>query len=453
MGETAINYNPKRKKSKRKGGFKYANPSNPIPAQLENSKDLEAFFRANKGRYIPYSGSDEVNSHTLQHVLSSLPRLSPTLGGVLGRIKSFSLGGKIDIIKRIDPVFNLEADTTVGIDEKMLYHEFLIENIKWHGVDGQEVNLRTFGEYLFDSLNETGDAFVEVAMAETLGLKSVSVHIHKNHHCLYRFTPKGQIRHVAISPKWDLSYTNRYPPELLPVHPNYIKDNGVSRTMLHVKNGNYAWYGRPKWIEAFQSAFLEFKNLDYKLKETDTRFVGTALIEVEDNDPSYTGSLNDYAKEDGYDTFADQLSDSFTAEGDNPMPFMFMTRGYKSGAAFVKQFKSNTNESWFESTGESIEKDILRANEWSSRLIGDSISGGLSNDIFISELKSMGIPTMKTWQGKLDSIIDTIHSDALNFLGNTEFGKYATKFTSPFAGELERLANQETSTKEQDNDE
>ncbi len=246
-------YSPKTGYSVRRE-VRFSSPENPLPAQIEDRNTLKEFFTRYGNVFVPYSGTDQHTSHTLLYFLYNLPDLSPTLGAVIERIKRYSFGGKVEIIRRLDPVFNIETPQDVQPVEKLNFYNFVKDNIKFYGVDGNQINVREFAMQVWLDRKKTGNAYVEMVFTETLGVKGVSVHIHKATHCLYLLTEKGEQKYVGISPVWDNNYILRYKPGVLPIYPGTIEDNGVTRTVIHLKNGNYVWYGRNDWMGCLQSA-------------------------------------------------------------------------------------------------------------------------------------------------------------------------------------------------------
>ena len=90
------------------------------------------------------------------------------------------------------------------------------------------------------------------------------------------------------------------------------------------------------------SQFQEFQNRDYKNKTTSSQFVGSGLIEIEDDDFSKMRNEDIESQAKGFDNIASRIDKNFTMKSDSPQSFILMSRPYGSKQAFVHQFKPNT---------------------------------------------------------------------------------------------------------------
>lgn len=431
-------YSPKTATTLRKE-FRFANPENPLPGQIEDRNELKEFFTQYKNVFIPYSGNDQTTSHTLLYFLYSLPDLSPTLGAVIGRIKRYSFGGKVEIVRRLDPVFNIENTSEVSEREKLSFYDFIKSNIKFHGSDGQEFNVRDFASETWLDYKKTGNAYVELVFTETLGEKSVAVHLHKSTHCLYLLTDKGQQKYIGISAKWDNAYISKYPPDIVPIYPGVIEKDGVKRTVVHLKNGNHVWYGRNDWMGCLQSAYNEFQNLDYRIKQTQSGFVGSGIIEYEEDNPEATYKGDD----DSTGNIANDIDNNFTSRSDDPQTFVMLTRPYGARPMSFHQVAPNTDAEWVKTTGAENRKDIIVANQWSERLMGESSASGFSANVFLDEFKVIGKPIVKANQEITNDLLNIVVMEASKYLEVSEFDNLSLAVSSPYKELLEKLENAE----------
>ena len=159
--------------------LKFENVSSPIPAQIADREDAKLFFETYRNVFVPYAGTSQSTSHALLSLLYALRENSPTKGSVLERIKSYSLGGDVEIINKTDSVFNLSEEeiVDVSLESKKAFREAL-KNIKWYGQDERETDVRTFSCYNYDDYDVCGDVYLEIVLSDTLGVKSSKVYSH-----------------------------------------------------------------------------------------------------------------------------------------------------------------------------------------------------------------------------------------------------------------------------------
>jgi len=379
-------------RAKRKA-FRFDKPANPIPAQVQDAGEFKKFFGKYQDVFIPYAGTDNGSAHSLLAFLIALKDLSSTKSAVLS--------------------------------------------------DEQKTDLRSFGWMMLDNLDSCGNAWIEIVKGETLGKKSFKCFMHDPRHCLYIATEKEEPRAVAVSPIWREDYLLKNGFQVLPTYPNWIEENGISRTMLHVKTGNYLWYGRPRDVGSMMYQFFEFQNADYLTKVTAGMFMGQALIETEGDNPEAPAIDDEESQNAGFEDFADQFEHSYTNVGDKPMSVIITERPYGSRPAYVFQFDPNTNQDWFKVTGEEAEKNILKANNWPRRFTGMDAATGISTNIFLDEFEIHAATTIKDEQELISTPINhIILKEAVEFFEAPEMFDYSVKFSSPFSRMLkERKKN------------
>ncbi|MCB0595422.1 MAG: hypothetical protein KDD28_15125 [Phaeodactylibacter sp.] len=426
-------YNPKQGYRRRAGSYRFAEPSSPIPAQVEDVKDIREFFGKYKDVYVPYAGTDKHTSHSLQAFLNSLLELSPTHGACADKIQKLCFGGKVDFVRRLDPVYNLEGDPEVSAAEKLRFYEF-VKKLKAFDSSGQEINLRRLAKNNYWSLAGDGNYFIELQRSVVAGMPQFSAIIRKNEHCLYLATDTGQQRWLAVSPIWREDYILRYPPQYVPLYPLWAREaDGFERTMIHVKNGEKWWYGRPATIGALLDKYYEFQASDYKSKQTAAAFIGQVFIEVEDTDPQYDMG-DESAMQDGYDSLAEQFEQNHTNRAERPQTVVLSTRPFGSKQAFVFQFSPNTNENWYKVTQEVAETNIIKAHGVSRRIMGMDVAAGLNTNAYLEEFEILSATTFRDIQETISEPINNIIlAEAALHFGQQDMLEYSLQFNSPFS--------------------
>lgn len=435
-------YNPKRDGRRRTNQLWFAEPPSPIPAQIEDSGDLRQFFSNYKDYLIPYAGTDQYTSHALQSFLISLCELSPTKAAVLKSQTSHAFGGKIDIVEKKDPVYELGERREITPSEKQAFYEFA-KQIIVSGAGNKRIDFRTLAQYQFHDFKASGDYWFELVRTETIGVRSFRVHTHNPTHCIYIATEAMEQRKAAISPFWTHDYILRYRPRVLPVSTQdkmvwLDEGDGVQRTLVHIKNGNNTWYGRPDDLASMLDQFFEFQNSDYKNKQTASQFIGQAFIEVEDANPEY--AIGDPgAEEDGFDTLSQQFEENYTNRGVRPQRVILSTRPYGTKEAFVFQFSPNTNENWFDKTEQIAERNIIKANSWSKHLLDLDTSNGFSTNVYLDVFEIFSATVIEDYEHMISGPINNIIlKEAAEWLDREEMMQYSFDYTSPFMRMLQK---------------
>mgnify|MGYP001438093724 CR=1 FL=1 len=436
-------YNPKTGFKRRASSFRFATPSSPIAAQIEDVKETLEFFKNYRDYFLPYSGTESASSHALQAFLISLLELSPTHNACASKIQSFCFGGKVDIVRRMDPVYNLETnEDDVSAADKLAFYEFL-KSIDVFDSSGQRVSFRRLAKNNYWSITGDGNYWIELQKFTIAGVPKFSAVIHRNTNCLYIATEPGAQRWVAVSPIWREDYLVKYPPLYLPLYPAWnVQQDGLMRTMVHVKNGDYPWYGRPSTIGALLDEYYEFQASDYKSKSTANAFIGQVFIEVEDADPQYDMG-DESAAIDGYDGLAEQFAANHTNKAENPQTVVLSSRPYGSTPAYVFQFSPNTNEGWYEKTQDIAERNIIKAHQISRRILGLDVSAGMNTNAYLEEFEILSATVFNDIQETIgETINNIILAEAALHFGQEALLDFSLKFNSPFSEMLnERKEN------------
>lgn len=425
-------YNPKSQTARRSRDYWFAEPPSPIPAQVEDAGEIREFFAGYNGVVVPYAGTEAYSSHALQAFLISLGDLSPTKAAVINSQKMHAFGGPLEITRTRDPYFELDEEEDVGQAEKRRFYDF-VQQVQLFGVDEKKTNFWHLAQMQFADWKKSGDYYFEMVRSRTMGRNYFRVHVHRPTHCLYMATKAGEQRWVLISPIWRADYIARNKPRMLPVYPTWVDEgDGVQRTLVHVKAGDGVWYGRPEDLASMLDQFLEFQNSDYKNKQTASAFIGQAFIEVEDTNPEY-GISDAGAGQDGFDALSDQFERNYTNRSKRPQRVILSSRPYGSSPAYVFQFSPNTDTNWFQTTEEIAERNIIKANGWSKRLMDIDAANGFSTNIYLDVLEIHSATTIPHYQRVIEGPVNNIIlKEAAEWLGMPDLTQYSLEFNSPF---------------------
>lgn len=412
--------------------FSTVEQRNPILSQVEDNRVIKSFFASSE--YIPFAGTTLNSGDSLLNFFMSMAELSPTHGACIEYQKVYSLGGKIDIVRSVDDVFDIDDTEDVSIELKRQFVELI------NSIDiGGGLDLSKLSQSLFTDYKKTGNAYFTLTLSTSLGVKSAAMHQYKPTHCRYKYE-QSRAKVIAISPYWNKKYLQDNPPLEIPVFPMYQEDNGVLTTIFHLKNGADL-YGRPDSLSAFMHWYREFQDAQYLIKESDNGFTGKSLIETEAGDPE-----TDYTDDNGaFDSIADRIEDNFTNKGEDPMSIVYMERPSGARSAYVFQFSPNTNENFYKVAGTLSEDKIIRAHKWSRRLIGDSEANGFSSNVFLDELKTK-LPVIIENQQIIDSPLNVALMEIVEYMERTDLLGLAIQHKSPFKHLLDEQINDKNGT-------
>lgn len=411
----------------------------PIPATIKDAREFARFFKSAKDVFIPYAGTNEYSSHGLLGLLLAMRELSQTTSGVLLAKKRFALAGKIEIVQQEDEVFDIGEVQPATDSEKIQFRDFA-ENVVWRDLSGKPVSPRQMGKWISDDIESTGNAYLEVILTETQGVKSVHVDILRPEDCLYMVTNPGEEQRIAVSPIWNVEYINRNPPRVLPVYPAMGEVEEAIRTIIHVKEGNYAYYGRPQSISGLNYQYFEWQNSDYLNKTAYSQFAGQVFIEVEDPEPIAGQDLE--AEDQGFENFARKAENNLTNKADDLQTLLISSRPYGASPAFIFQFQPNTNENWYTVTNEQAERQICKAHGFPRRLVGLEETTGLSSNVFVDVLRTFSPTLFRELQQRVEAPINLAYRLAAEWLGDNITEGLAVRFTSPYANMIEEAQEQ-----------
>ncbi len=429
--------NPKKdvfNRRRRQVGLQLYQVKNPIPDEVCDPDEIQTFFK--RWNFVPYAGTTTHSGQMLLVWYLMLAQLSPTHNACISKKLKYAVGGKATPVRSEDPEWDTgEESQPLSSPEKTNYRDTVNEFIDFDG------GVTKFHRRIGWAFEATGNAWVEMSYSQTLGVGRVSLKSHRVTHCLYLNTKPGEMRVVAISPKWEDNYLNKHEPRYVPIYPNFVQDeNGILRTMFHLKNGDNSWYGRPESAGADLYKYREVQDAMYLVKQAGANFTGQLIIEVEDDDPEYAAAIEDEsAKHVGFAGFADRFEQNYTQKADDPQSVLVTARPYGSKPMFVFQVSPNTNQDWYKVTGEIAEQKITRAHGCTPRFMGFEVANGFSQDVFVSDYVMNMEPVINSLRDEITGISNDALSVAwLELLNKPEMNEISISFMPPIQMAIEQ---------------
>jgi len=437
-GDTAAT-NPKKevfRRHRKPTGLQLYAVANPIPDEVRDTDELQKMFT--KWKFVPYAGTSSYSGQMLLVWYLMLAQLSPTHNACINKKLKYAVGRKGAFVRSEDPDWHTGEETqalTTGEATKYrdaikMFFEFSGGVVKFH---------RSLG-WAYEA---TGNAYIEMVYAETLGEGRVFLKAHKVTHCLYLATEPGEMRIMAISPIWEEKYLKKHEPRYVPLYPNFVKDeDGNLRTMFHLKNGG-EWYGRPESQGADLYKYQEVQSAMYQIKQAGANFTGQMIIEVEDDDPETNGALEDSnAQKVGFNGFQERFEQNYTNKADDPQAVLVTARPYGSRPMFVFQVSPNTNQEWFKVVGEIAEQKIMQAHGCTPRFMGKEVAGGFSQDVFVSDYVINMEPVINELRDELTRFSNSAISAAwLELLNKPDLNGISITFLPPIQSALDEFRN------------
>jgi hypothetical protein len=121
-------------------------------------------------------------------------------------------------------------------------------------------------------------------------------------------------------------------------------------------------------------------------------------------------------------------------------------RPYGSGEMFVFQVKPNTNENWYEVTGDIAMGHITRAHGVTPRFIGKEASNGFSENAFLMDYLTNVEPTINSLREKITDFTNGILNVGWDVLGMQDMKNYSITFDNPIQGMIDAFRTQQTGT-------
>ena len=295
---------------------------------------------------------------------------------------------------------------------------------------------------IVESRLTTGNDYLEIIESIIAGERLDRLVLHQATDCLYAISEDNEVNRIAISCNWSENYLRRYPPKSIPVFPFYaeFESDGTNRTIIHEKDGNYKWYGRPKVLSALADMYNEHQSRVYISKQLKKGFIPQLILEVEAEENTKFSPLNNHQDaQDGFQNTAHRLEQNYTNEGDDPTTVLFMERPYGAKAFTAKEISGNSNENYFDKILSISRCNIVMAHDWSEALLRKDKTSGFNSQMFMDVFKIESATKILEVQEMVGSILNKAIKAIAKRRGLTQFENLSIKFKSPIQKLVEQM--------------
>jgi hypothetical protein len=367
-----------------------------------------------------------------------LQKLSPTHGTCIAKKTKYAVGGRVRIVQAFDPVWSLPIERNeVPINTQLEYRNNVEQYFTFEG------GLQELHKFVSSAFQSVGEAYVEMSYTVVEGQTRVHVKAHGEKSVLPAKTETAYPIY-GISQKWDVEYLKNNPPRLVTGYPEFTQDEqGVNRTMFVLKTGNTN-HGRPDSQMSDIYKYREVQDSIYLAKQSAANFSGQLIIEVEDGE-AVDAIDNDGAQSSGFADFATQFEHNFTMKSDNPQSVLITSRPYGAGEMFVFQVKPNTNENWYDVTGEMAVGYITRSHEVTPRFIGKESSNGFSENAYLQDYLTNVEPTINALRETITDFTNGILNAGWDVLNMPNMKELSITFDNPIQSMIDLWTEQQRS--------
>lgn len=372
--------------------FSFDNFESPFYRELAKPKEDTLY-----GYYpvIPYMGDHEYVSDHLLHTMYKVAEVTPMYQGVLSSRKMFVFSGGYHLYEKND--------------------NFLYNNSK-DIIDGETLRAR---------LSE----LTNTSLMDILLDCFVSLEVDGNCGVLFRYSTKGKMeleyvntrqfryhlngKDVVIAPSF-IEHFEQEDIHVVPLYPRFADNKGVLETFIHIKDKSTGrkLYGLSSAASSLMSQYLINQITSYLSAEVDNRFTGQVLFDIE------TELGGDGEIPEGGMEFLNMLRKVYKAKGKKES-IMAHFRETGTGPIQTTQFKSETNEGFYDTTKRITNDDIIFAFAWDKRLVGLSRENGLGgNDL--ETIFAISSKKVSYLQGLLNKMVNQVFR-SLYLVGEMEF--------------------------------
>lgn len=382
--------------------YSFRDFKSPFFDEIRDEGELALTF--NRFPIVPYQGLNSASSDNLLNTLHRLSEVTPIFNGVLQSIHQFTLGAGIKAIKTSNNIF--ESSQDLNNLEAVQFGQVLNDTL--YKSDLNQILANCLNGLLID-----GNFGLKVRVSTT-GKASIKFVSQKFFRYLKEEVTDGKKR-ILISPTFVYDYLIKVKPYQVPVYPEWNElENGAKETFFHFKENRIdrELYGLSYAASSLMNQYLVNQVISYLSAETDNRFTGQILFDV----PIPASGDNELSVE-GMQLLKD-LRKVFKAKGSGES-IMVHFRDEDSSELKVHEFKSNTNEKFYETIRNIVNEEIITAFAWDKRLIGISRENGLGgNDMeAIFKIASMKVLRLqRILENAMNSIFKAI-SEVTGFEG------------------------------------
>ena len=370
--------------------FSFRDFNTPFFEEIKDVNELALTY--NRFPIVPFQGLNEESADNILNVLHRLSEITPIYAGILQSIQQFVLGAGIEAIKTNNNLFGQVSE--LSEEEALAFGEIL--NDKLFETDINDLLSKMLSGLLVD-----GNIGLKVRVSTT-GKVTIKFISQKYFRYLKEDFTESQKR-VLISPTFVYDYLITVKPYSVPLYPVWDNlENGAKETFFHFKESRVDrdLYGLSYAASSLMNQYLVNQVISYLSAETDNRFTGQILFDV----PVPPSQESEMGLE-GMQLVKD-LRNVFKSKGQGES-IMVHFRDDETGELKVHEFKSNTNEKFYETIRNIVNEEIITAFAWDKRLIGISRENGLGgNDMeAIFKIASMKVRRL---QRQLENAINTV---------------------------------------------
>lgn len=350
----------------------------------EELKDIDEILQTySKYPIIPFFDLSDANLR----LFKKLKDLSPSKGGIQKSIADYVLGGMLSVQRRTRPGFVLPDDdlsvTDVSVFNKMI--DF-IESLNPE-FDGAKLLEEMRGSN--ENLDTYGNMFIKADFVEVAGERRVYIENIDAEKFRYHATQEGEPKIGIISAQWDDYYLQKYTPTFVNIYP-YVTDygNGVQSTIIHVKNKvtGRDWYGQPQSISSLFWQYMELQLGQFTTEGYANDFIARAFIEItSDKELDDDGlPVDDYATE--LDELNEAFEMTFTNQAIDKKRVILRVKLPGDEQATIHEFRQDMSHQFHVAMAAEAERQIIKAHNWHSVLMGMPTPGKLGTQNEFSEV-------------------------------------------------------------------
>jgi len=380
----------------------------PFYDEIKDTEQLSYTF--NRYPIVPFMGTNEDSADSVLSMLYRLGEVTPIFQGIVSSMKMFISGAGLDVVKQegkqIFNRANIEITDAERSDLDVKLSEVLV------GEDLETIINKATVSALVD-----GNIGVLVRISK-LGKVELK-HIDTRNFRYHKDTIDTAEKAVLIAPTFVYDFMINTVPYLVPCYPNFNDNDGVFETFIHVKNEQTGRkiYGLSSAASSLLQQYLINQIMVYLSAETDNRFTGQILFDV----PVLLGEDSSIPEEG--QALLKSLRKVFKAKG-NGESVVVHFRNEDAPELKTTEFKSNTNEKFYQTVREIVTEEIITAFGWDKRLIGISRENGLGgNDletIFAISSQKV-ITTQKMIEKALNTVLFAMNDNNLTFVDGYKF--------------------------------
>lgn len=404
----------------------------PIELETTDEDDVKGFFKS--GKFIPFAGNQKESGHKLLNLLKLVADFSPLNSACVGKKNGFAFGSTATTIRYKDPEFSTGDEKKPLTPAEREMYRLALKDVRFDRPTKQ------FAQKVGADFQDYGNAWIKVAVSKVNGQAAMSLNVVPVENALYVATEKGQDKYVGICSKWSATslHYDEKDVEILPLWPNYTEEDGVLKSIMHLRNGG-RWYGRPQSMGGLLPMYEAMQTRTYRIQQTHGDFSGRLIIETEADDPAGEGEADDHnAQSNGYNGWSDEFSDNYTNAGKNRKGIMHVTRPVGSSPMFVFPVPANANGGYFTDIDRMNAADILAAHGVTPRFMGLETSGRYAqNNAFLEDYVLNVEPTINSLRHTICVFINQALTDFWKITGREFLNEQSLWFNGPIDKQVE----------------